>query len=329
MNKRMKIALSALIGIAFLLYIAHQYNVDRARVVASQYNLGDYLVTRRLDTFQKKGNIISVEWSVESDGLEDQAITKVIKDKEAYEGLSFGKKYLVRQNIRIRKEGLLSIGVKRESDEYWTLDIYSLDSLDQKPKSFDILKDVETAEYTVLSVPQAIFLDGDGKEFILINLYSKQRDRYYRLLDLESGSLSDIHPIDITSDTIPGYSYYPIGLTGVVNGTNLEEKFAEEGLHIVSFGRILYPNGKQLKSQYFKELFSETRQTLSEDDQVYIVAETVSELLEFYEQFYESDEDLYKNLIIDAEYSIDGQTHTVQTKEGFLRYFKQSEEDSE
>ncbi|WP_421362718.1 hypothetical protein [Streptococcus suis] len=75
----------------------------------------------------------------------------------------------------------------------------------------------------------------------------------------------------------------------------------------------------------------EIYQALLEKESIYLLkdSESIATILDNLELFYPQPKALYQGVTIPVEYSIDGQSHEVNSRDEFLRYFKQTEEVSE
>ncbi|AXJ12891.1 hypothetical protein [Streptococcus pluranimalium] len=319
MTKKIQIVIAGIVAIPLIIFLWHQYKVDLVKQTETKYQLGMYTGTRKLDTFRQEENLLSTVWDLKDDKMLYDALENDITPGEY---TSLGKNYLVRQNIKIKNEGLAALGYSRDTDEYWKLNIYDLNKMDKQPYTLDILKEIEGGGDIVSTIPGVILINRERQEVLPIILYTSKKEKYYKLLNLETKEIEEYIPKKENSDIIPGYEFYPSELYSLLYGTNLSEKFETLGLKISKSGRMLYPTSEKVSNKYFKSLFPDNNGKLTEDNQVFILVDTIPKLLTNYERFFESPKELYNDLVIEADHSTDGREHTVQSKEEFLQYYQ-------
>lgn len=326
MTKKVKLIVSV-IGILIIILFLYQYNIGQLKQLGSEYFHGNYLGKESLKEFQKDGAILSTIWQLEGNAAEDESI-KAYKDTHVGFSVAFGKQYLVKQNVRLKTTGHMRLNATNDSAEYWTLDIYELNDLKKKPRTIDLLNDFQEKDAVAVSVISSIFYDENRQEFILVEYLTKDRDSFFNVINLKDQTVTRINASLGEIYNILGYDEYIADETNLLNGTNLVDKFLAQGLMIAKSGRMIYPNSNRVSNKYFKELFSKVNGEFTEDYQVFVLVDNIPDLLENYEKFFDTPEEIYRDLLIEADYSIDGQEHTVQTKEEFLKYYRTPQEDS-
>lgn len=329
MTKRMTLIICVLIVFPLIIYLTHQYNVNRLRDLREQYDTGAYAPNKKLDTFKEEQDLLITSWKLLENKDEYKIISEIgIPNIAPQRYTTLGKNYLIHQNIRLKKRGLSALGYLRENDEYWTIDIYDLKDLTKKPARIDILKSIENEKDVVSVVFGDVVLNDRGQEFLPISLYTPQKEMYYKLLNLKTKEIKEYIPQDDNSDVLPAYEYYPNEIFNFLNGSNISEKFEKQGLVLSNEGRMIYPSKEKVSNKYFKSLFPDNNGKLTEDNQVFILVDTIPKLLTNYERFFESPKELYKDLVIKADHSTDGREHTVQSKEEFLQYYQAPQEEN-
>ncbi|CYV88995.1 hypothetical protein [Streptococcus suis] len=125
-------------------------------------------------------------------------------------------------------------------------------------------------------------------------------------------------------------------------GTVLETNLSSQGIDFNSVsqyikltttedGEIVIPETSTIDRSVLAQTESEIYQALLEKESIYLLgdSESIATILDNLELFYPQPEDLYQGVTIPVEYSVDGQVHEVNSRDEFLRYFKQTEEVSE
>ncbi|AUW96368.1 hypothetical protein [Streptococcus pluranimalium] len=329
MTKKIKLLICSFIGVALIIFLWHQYKVSHLGKLSNQYSSGVYAPSKKLAFRHEEKDLLITKWKLAENKTEYQVISEsVMFEFEPYEYTTLGKDYLVHQNIRLKERGLFALGSHRESDEYWTIDIYDLKDLTKKPYSIDLLKSMENGKDIVAVVFGNVTFDEKGQEVLPITLYNSKEDRFTRLLNLDTKEMEGYIPQTGNLDVLPGYEYYPNEIFNFLNGSNISEKFEKQGLVLSNEGRMIYPSKEKVSNKYFKSLFPDNKGKLTEDNKVFILVDTIPKLLTHYERFFESPKELYKDLVIEADHSTDGREHTVQSKEEFLQYYQAPQEEN-
>lgn len=324
MTKKIKLIIGVLIGVPLLIFLWCQYDVNRLRGLGQEYRQGEYYAQRKLNMVKQDEGTLVTSWQLLENKNEYETISKNVNIvQEAWWYTTLGRRYLIHQNVRLRNRGIDALRVpNRDSDEYWTIDIYDLKDLTKKPDRVDLLKEVENGKDVISFVFRVVAINKNGQEVLPIALYTPKKEKYYKLLNLETKEIDTYIPKNKNIVTIPGYDFYPSDETNVLAGTNLVDKFLSQNLVIAKSGRMIYPNTEKVSSKYFKSLFPDNEGKLTEDNQVFLLEGTIPDLLMSYEHFFDNPQYLYKDLVIEAKYSIDGQKHIVQTREEFLKYYR-------
>lgn len=322
MTKNIKILLAVLIGVPLLVYLGYQYNVDRVRQIANQYEVfGAYSGQKEIDNYNQENNFLAVTWKLTSSAIQDEAFSE-LKDKTSrlrWDSI-VGKKYLIRQNIQLRYSGASAIRHARNSDEYWNLTIYNLEDLNSSPRVVDILSRFETKQNIVRFVFETVYLNEKGEEILVLNSFTEDKEVYFQLFNLETEEVEVYIPDNEYSIDIEDHTSYPgfhIGLS-----TDTVDSLAANGIRDGSWGFMLYPNTQREPNAFFRSFFPDIKGELTEDHQIFIRAETPLELLEAYEKFFKDPTELYRGLTLSSDYAVDGQEHVVQTKEEFLTFYR-------
>ncbi|MGQ7461722.1 hypothetical protein ACTGZQ_04100 [Streptococcus suis] len=325
------ISLALLVSCGFIVYEIYKSHIQNE---LSAYQVsGVYSGQAKLDAIYKMEQAALVaKWDVTSNQLEYDLFTDYFKiEGKEFFPVILSEKYLVRQNIKVQS----NFGYQKKflnNGEYWTIDIYDLQQGGQKVAQYDVYDDIVKEESTA-GISPIVYSDAGGNEYLLFFLENENKEEYFRLLDIATGEIIDIEEQKIENGKLSSYSYQITPYKDLMLWTNIEKKISEQNLLVTWRGSIgiTYSGTVSRDADNWKlaKIDNTSYDLFKQGGIVYLTSSNLEETLEVFELFFESSEELYEGLIINEHNSTDGQSHTVQTKEEFLRYFKQTEEVSE
>ncbi|AXQ79529.1 hypothetical protein DDV21_010885 [Streptococcus chenjunshii] len=291
-------------------------------VYSGTYTISDY-------AFIKSGKGVALQWvseNPEEDALIEQyrdqnnsvAYTAEVKNSLS-EVVTSGERYIVRQNMK-----LLNSDLKQEKDEYWTLSVYDTSDGTLHKKTYDLyeLLSEYKDDYTLSDNMEVEIIEGE--EVLTISLYhlSSGNQPIQKYIDLSTGDIHDFVPgTPFRQLNVWIYDYISItSLRSSLNNQHLEfyppfMMFSDDGAPKASVTKTWLVAGespdvlKIMKKQdsYFYLLF--------DDEEVKVGTDVLK-------QFYPEGANLFERVTIPSNYSKDGQEHTVNSYEEFMRYYK-------
>lgn len=311
-----------IIGVVFLATISYfgyqKYESSReeqtVRTYFPSYTLIDY-------KFVLNGKGIVLNWEEEP---EDSNMILGSYAKSKVQDIKVGKRYIVSSEIRLtfkyRETFSTDYRNTYKKGEYYNLNIYDIED-SMSMKTVDLFKLVRQFDSNLVPDEgiRRIAFTGDS-EYVLIgtwNLSDKKRSDYLLAINLNTTE------VELASD-IAGLHSATTGKNEITTGTNLDESVGV-GPYENNFYFGTSMPAKSISSQWqLNKEYPEAYQLFLKDDNLYLLDDTVN--LETQAAalalFCPEGTNIFQNVTIDADYSVDGQEHTVNSYDEFIQYFK-------
>ena len=306
---RVKKLIFVMIGVGFLLILSYRTYIA---IYIKPYTFID-LKEKIVDyDFIENGKLIVTKWDY-SNKL-DYYMTKnngdVLRSYPIVGKTKIVKEYHKLKDINDMKHNI------PDGKEYWGITIYNIKNKKLTPKDYDLFK--MTREYNKSYVPDRIdnvIYISNGKE--LLDIYLKSPKDHYKKdiiksIDLQSGKVidqGDTTEKEVVNDSTNYISFLPIHeqLTMADRRISLDKtkNFPESDATIFD----KYPNTK--------DLFSESHSMIG------ILADrpSVDTNIPILQLLVNPKTNLFKNVTIPAEYSIDGQEHEIHSYDEFKQFY--------
>lgn len=306
---RVKKLIFVMIGVGFLLILSYRTYIA---IYIKPYTFID-LKEKIVDyDFIENGKVIVTKWDY-SNKL-DYYMTKnngdVLRSYPIVGKTKIVKEYHKLKDINDMKHNI------PDGKEYWGITIYNIKNKKLTPKDYDLFK--MTREYNKSYVPDRIdnvIYISNGKE--LLDIYLKSPKDHYKKdiiksIDLQSGKVidqGDTTEKEVVNDSTNYISFLPIHeqLTMADRRISLDKtkKFPEPDA--VMFDK--YPNTK--------DLFSESHSMIG----ILVDRPSVDTNIPILQLLVNPKTNLFKNVTIPAEYSIDGQEHEIHSYDEFKQFY--------
>lgn len=269
---------------------------------------------------------------VDSEEMQKMATVKSEASKFAsVRAFSYG--YFVNNYMKLKnnpEQGLYDFNRNvPEKGEYWRLVVYKLVGEKLERKEFDVFKMVRSFDDNL--VPSEIDSIGIGrgttseKKYVRIILHPKhsENDEDYKVyfIDLDEGK---ILPADkVKTDKLSTKNNF-------VSNTSFYDNLAKKGVSVsmTSVGlNDTYPR-KNLKKTVLGQDYPELHKILQGyDSRVAFLNEEpdIKLVQKVAELFFPPGTNVFENVTIPAEYSVDGQEHVINSAEELQKYYKEDE----
>ncbi|HEL9597884.1 TPA: hypothetical protein U0J99_000368 [Streptococcus suis] len=222
-----------------------------------------------------------------------------------------------------------------EDGEYLKLIVYTSEEGDIRQKEIDIHQAIQNFDKDYIYDSRGRKISQLGNQIVLRLVIRKvgegRESKRSVYLDIKTGEVFE---------NVEEPTEFPVDIWGL--STVLETNLNSQGIAIYGLdntislttneeGEIVIPETSTIDRSVLAQTESEIYQALLEKESIYLLedSESIATILDNLELFYPQPADLYQGVTIPAEYSVDGQSHEVNSRDEFLRYFKQTEEVSE
>lgn len=266
---------------------------------------------------------------------EEQQMAKVEgADHNFYSIRAYDYGYFVNSYMKLKndpRQGLYDFNRNvPEKGEYWKLAVYKLDGEKLKRKEFDVFKMVRSFDDNL--VPSEVDSIGmrksatDEKRYIRIILHPKhsEKDEDYKVyfIDLDEGKILTPNEVELDKKSSTQNNF--------VSDTSLHDNLAKEGVRLATENAGLYdtyPQKKLKKTVLAKDYPELCKIIQGYGGQVTYLTETTDiELVQkIAELFFPPGTNVFENVTIPADHSVDGQEHVVNSAEELQQYYKEGE----
>ena len=310
MKKNSKVIVTLFVIMALLgavLFFFHTYN----KKYYSQF--GQYNGKAKIDDYEMIADGAGLIANWKSTTPEEDRLIKKYGSYRNFNQIRAGKYHILRSNMKL-KDNPYYYKERPSKDEYWTLSVYSIEGKKLKEeKEIDLYKIVENFDSNWIPSELGAIYRLNGSE--LVELYIRSlKEPYVRkkmFLNLDTHKLEQHDQIAINNKRKPSVQFK---IVLDPDSSGLKDIFLDDG----SF----FFDPKNLSKTQFKKSSKAYQLLEQKDTKVMILnpknsADRYSRAMSVYELFMKKGVNLYRDATIPAELSIDGQEHTIQTKEEF------------
>ncbi|MBT0926500.1 hypothetical protein KJR05_03335 [Streptococcus parasanguinis] len=335
------IATSLVLAIAVAVFglFIYQHHQKQEKVKKERENyqkLFLYTGKWKIDSYEflKDGRGVAVHWKSQTkdeDSLVLKYGSKVIRNYfNKIHGASNGN-YIVRENVKLDSYKPKKISLQNNSENYYTLSIYKVTNKKLEESEIDLYK--LFAKYNANYVPTAIenIAEMNGKSYLPISTYESGHDLSYRKqvwLNLDTKKIEWEDHKEAQNNETASVDLGELGdrLSDMNSKLNKISYYDWKHQNQITF------NKQYLKGSVIESYSPKIYQILSEkDSQFYILLDSkleknrvygnVQKFIELYQLFVPANTNLYEGITIPSELSMDGQSHQVNTKDEFDRYY--------
>jgi len=328
---------SIVVALVLILGFVGYYIWDNCQKAKFQENYGQYTYYvpeyRPNYKFFEGKKALFYNWEL-VDSEEMQKMATVKSETSKFTSLrAFNYGYFVNNYMKLKnnpEQGLYDFNRNvPEKGEYWRLAVYKLVGEKLERKEFDIFKMVRSFDDNL--VPSEIDSIGMGrgatseKKYVRIILHPKysENDEDYKVyfIDLDEGK---ILPADkVKTDKLSTKNNF-------VSNTSFYDNLAKKGVSVsmTSVGlNDTYPR-KNLKKTVLGQDYPELHKILQGyDSRVAFLNEEpdIKLVQKVAELFFPPGTNVFENVTIPAQYSVDGQEHVINSAEELQKYYKEGE----
>ncbi len=313
-KRKKKVMLSVLLALT-LIVVAWVCYDSYNRNYYSQF--GQYNGKAKIDDYEMiaDGAGLIAHWK-STTPEEDQKIKKYGSYRN-YNQIRAGEYHILRSNMKL-KDNPYFYKERPSKDEYWTLSLYKIEGKKLKEeKEIDLYKLVENFDSNYIPSDLGSIYRSNGSELVELSIRSLKDPSVRKeiFLNLDTHKLEQHDQLAINDKRKPSVQF------------NLDQDPDSSGSKYIFLDHdSFFFDPKNLSETRFKKS-SKAYQLLEQKDTKVIIlnprnsADRYSRPMSVYELFMKKGVNLYRDATIPAELSIDGQEHTIQTKEEFDRYY--------
>ena len=202
-------------------------------------------------------------------------------------------------------------------DEYWKITVYDIKTKDFPSKDYDVFKmtrDYES-DYIPTGIDSVIYIS-EGRELLDIYLKNaKNGSLSTKSIDLDEGKIVELGE---------GKNYIQYA-KATSFATLLPES---ENYFMYNWEIGISKEGKLDKDALIRQKYPEAAKLLEDNNgSIVVLADkpSIENNMPIYQLLYKEGTNLFENVKIPAENSVDGQEHIVNSQEEFIRYYRNKE----
>ena len=211
-----------------------------------------------------------------------------------------------------------------QKGEYWKLAVYKFQNKKLKKREFDVFEMVRNydSDLIPIKIRSDIIADSNTQKYYAV-IYLRQKST-----DKEKAYCINLDEGRIVSDKgINPYRKLPNGFT---TATNFAERMEKRGvaLHLTWMSLENSYSEKQFENSLLSSKYPQVYKIMHEKDAciAFLNKETDVELVKnVTELFFPPGTNVFENVTIPAEYSVDGQEHVINSAEELQKYYKEGE----
>ena len=202
-------------------------------------------------------------------------------------------------------------------DEYWKIAVYDIKTKGFPSKDYDVFK--MTRDYDSDYIPTGItsvIYTSDGRELLDIHLKNaKDGSLVDKSIDLDEGKIVELGKGRDYEQYATATSFY-----------NLLPDSEDYFMFNWEFG--VSKGGKLAKDALIRQKYPEAAKLLEDNNgSIVVLADkpSIENNMPIYQLLYKEGTNLFENVKIPAENSVDGQEHIVNSQEEFIKYYRNKE----
>ena len=299
-----------LVGVLLLTpYLAYKYYVNK---YVDPYST--FLFKRKIVDYKyiEDGKALAIKWDY------DNPLDYWLTEQEAsvdWFGPVVGQNKIVQEYKRLA----ISSMYRNEpiEDEYWKIAVYDIKTKGFPSKDYDVFK--MTRDYESDYIPTGItsvIYTSDGRELLDIHLKNaKDGSLVDKSIDLDEGKIVELGKGRDYEQYATATSFY-----------NLLPDSEDYFMFNWEFG--VSKGGKLAKDALIRQKYPEAAKLLEDNNgSIVVLADkpSIENNMPIYQLLYKEGTNLFENVKIPAENSVDGQEHIVNSQEEFIKYYRNKE----
>ena len=290
-------------------YLAYKYYVNKYVDPYSTFWLKRKIVDYK---YIEDGKALAIKWDY------DNPLDYWLTEQEAsvdWFGPVVGQNKIVQEYKRLA----ISSMYRNEpiEDEYWKIAVYDIKTKGFPSKDYDVFK--MTRDYDSDYIPTGItsvIYTSDGRELLDIHLKNaKDGSLVDKSIDLDEGKIVELGKGRDYEQYATATSFY-----------NLLPDSEDYFMFNWEFG--VSKGGKLAKDALIRQKYPEAAKLLEDNNgSIVVLADkpSIENNMPIYQLLYKEGTNLFENVKIPAENSVDGQEHIVNSQEEFIRYYRNKE----
>ena len=290
-------------------YLAYKYYVNK---YVNPYST--FLLKRKIVDYKyiEDGKALAIKWDY------DNPLDYWLTEQEAsvdWFGPVVGQNKIVQEYKRLA----ISSMYRNEpiEDEYWKIAVYDIKTKGFPSKDYDVFK--MTRDYDSDYIPTGItsvIYTSDGRELLDIHLKNaKDGSLVDKSIDLDEGKIVELGKGRDYEQYATATSFY-----------NLLPDSEDYFMFNWEFG--VSKGGKLAKDALIRQKYPEAAKLLEDNNgSIVVLADkpSIENNMPIYQLLYKEGTNLFENVKIPAENSVDGQEHIVNSQEEFIKYYRNKE----
>ena len=203
-------------------------------------------------------------------------------------------------------------------DEYWKIAVYDIKTKGFPSKEYDVFKMTRDydSDYIPTKIASIIYIS-EGRELLDIHLKNaKDGSLVTKSIDLEKGKIVEL-------GNEQDYEQY-------ATATNFYNLLPEsKDYFMLNWETGVSAGGKLDKDALIRQKYPDAAKLLEDNNgSIVVLADkpSIENNMPIYQLLYKKGTNLFENVTIPAESSIDGQEHIVNSQEEFIKYYHKKEE---
>lgn len=203
-------------------------------------------------------------------------------------------------------------------DEYWKIAVYDIKTKGFPSKEYDVFKMTRDydSDYIPTRIASIIYIS-EGRELLDIHLKNaKDGSLVTKSIDLEKGKIVEL-------GNEQDYEQY-------ATATNFYNLLPEsKDYFMLNWETGVSAGGKLDKDALIRQKYPDAAKLLEDNNgSIVVLADkpSIENNMPIYQLLYKKGTNLFENVTIPAESSIDGQDHIVNSQEEFIKYYHKKEE---
>lgn len=290
-------------------YLAYKYYVNKYVDPYSTFWLKRKIVDYK---YIEDGKALAIKWDY------DNPLDYWLTEQEAsvdWFGPVVGQNKIVQEYKRLA----ISSMYRNEpiEDEYWKIAVYDIKTKGFPSKDYDVFK--MTRDYDSDYIPTGItsvIYTSDGRELLDIHLKNaKDGSLVDKSIDLDEGKIVELGKGRDYEQYATATSFY-----------NLLPDSEDYFMFNWEFG--VSKGGKLAKDALIRQKYPEAAKLLEDNNgSIVVLADnpSIENNMPIYQLLYKEGTNLFENVKIPAENSVDGQEHIVNSQEEFIKYYRNKE----
>lgn len=290
-------------------YLAYKYYVNKYVDPYSTFWLKRKIVDYK---YIEDGKALAIKWDY------DNPLDYWLTEQEAsvdWFGPVVGQNKIVQEYKRLA----ISSMYRNEpiEDEYWKIAVYDIKTKGFPSKDYDVFK--MTRDYDSDYIPTGItsvIYTSDGRELLDIHLKNaKDGSLVDKSIDLDEGKIVELGKGRDYEQYATATSFY-----------NLLPDSEDYFMFNWEFG--VSKGGKLAKDALIRQKYPEAAKLLEDNNgSIVVLADkpSIENNMPIYQLLYKEGTNLFENVKIPAENSVDGQEHIVNSQEEFITYYRNKE----